>query len=134
MSQAPIFNASSRLLNQLSGTLPDVSGAMLDYFQEMVFTTVVKSIVNFQVVEVGTSITFQGLWQPFQSKDLQIKPEGQRTWQYSRVYAQINLALPPDSVITYLGTQYRVISTSDFSQHGFYEYFLVQDYSGLGPS
>lgn len=134
MSQSPLFNAKDRPLKALSGTLPDVSGALFDYFQEITFRVVTKTVVNFQVVETATTVVFQGLWQPFSARQTQIKPEGQRKWQWSSCYSLINLSLTPDDVIIYQGIQYRVMSVSDYSLHGYFQYELVQDYTGGGPT
>lgn len=134
MSQSPLFNAKDRPLNQLAGTLPDVSGALFDYFQEMTFTTIVKSVVNFQVVETPTNIVFQGLWQPFTGRQLSMRPEGQRKWKYSNVFSQINLSLTADDVLSYLGVQYRVLRVNDYSLYQYYQYELVEDFTGSGPN
>lgn len=131
---SPILNAKNILLNQNSGTLPDVSGGMFDYFQPMTFTTIVKSIVNFNVVETPTSVSFLGVWQPFSPKQLEMKPEGQRSWSWFSCHAQLTLILVPDEVITYLGVQYRVMAQQDYRLYGYLEYHLVQDYTGSGPS
>lgn len=128
-----ISNASNRPLNALAGSVPDVSGALLDYLQPMTFTTIVKTVENFQVVETPTSVSFQGVWQPFTARQIQMKPEGQRAWKWFMVHALVALPLVPDDVVTYLGTQYRVKADNDYSIYGYYQYELIEDYTGAGP-
>lgn len=128
-----IGNAKDIKLNQNSGTMPDVSDALLDWFQKMTFTTVVKTIVDFQVVETPTDVDFIGVWQPFGPRQLQMLPEGERQWKWFTCHSQIQLPLTPDQVITYLDTQYRVKDVLDYSLNGYYEYHLVEDYEGSGP-
>lgn len=128
-----IGNAANTPLNQNSGTVPDVSGAMLDYFQPMVFTTIVKTVENFQVKEIPTNINFIGVWQPFTDRQLSMKPEGQRKWRWYTCHSQTQLPLSPDEIITYLGEQYRVMSARDYKLYGYFEYHLVEDYTGSGP-
>ncbi len=128
-----INNASSIPLNANTGTVPDVSGALQNWFQPMVFTTIVKTIVDFQNVETPTDIQFMGVWQPFSSRKLSMKPEGQRAWKWFTVHSGIALGLKPDEVITYLGTQYRVMADSDYSLYGYFEYEIKEDYEGSGP-
>ena len=130
----PIFNASSVPLDQNSGTLPNVGDAMLDYFQAMTFSTVVKAVQQGgTVVETPTPVTFQGVWQPLSPRAVEMKPEGQRKWNWYRCHADPSLGLKPDDVVTYLGVQYRVMGKWDFSLYGYNEYQLVDDYSGVGP-
>lgn len=130
MSQAPIFNAKDRDLSAVAGDVPDVSGALFSYFQEMTFTIVSKTVVNFQVVETATNIVFQGVWMPARTQDLMIKPEGQRKWKYFKVFSQINVELDPDDIITYRGTQYRVVAKRDENLYGYFEMDLCEDYTG----
>lgn len=128
-----IQNGKNTPLNANSGTVPNVSGAMLDWFQPMIFETVVKTVEGFQVVEDGTEISFQGVWQPFTDRQLQMKPEGQRSWSWFWVHADPSLILKNDEVIKYLGVQYRVMAQKDYRLYGYVEYHLVQDFTGAGP-
>lgn len=128
-----IFNAKDKKLFANPGTLPDVSGALLSWFQKMLFVKVVKTIVNFQVVETPTRIFFQGVMQAFSEQQLKMKPEGQRAWNWYQLHAELGLVLNPDEVVNYLGNQYRVKSKIDHTQYGFIEYHLILDYTGAGP-
>jgi hypothetical protein len=123
-------------LNANSGNfspVPQMSGAMLSYFQNMVFTVVEKSTTAFQAVEVGTEVNFRGVFQPAGARVLHMKPEGQRMWKWFIVHSNIQLPLEPDDVITYLGTQYRIKSDKNYELYGYYEYEIIEDYTGSGP-
>lgn len=128
-----IDNAANRPLFYKSGTVPDVSGAIQDYYQYMVFTRVVKTVQNFQVVETPTAINFRGLIEPFTEKRLEMKPEGQRQWSWFEVTSDASLQLVPDEVITYQNVQYRVMSLKNMQLYGYMQYEIVQDYIGSGP-
>lgn len=129
----PIFNAKDRLLTQNTGTMPDVSGAIQNWFQPMTFTTVVKTVEGFQSIETPTNIDFRGVWQPFSPQQLSMKPEGQRKWKWFTAHSNIGLNLAPDELITYLGTQYRVKDNLDYALDGYFEYHLIEDFTGSGP-
>lgn len=133
MANQPIYSAKNVPLNQNSGTMPDVSDALLDWFQPMTFLTITKTVVNFEVKEVSTATNFLGVWQPMTAQKLLLKPEGQRAWLWFTVHAQPGLELIPDEVITYLGTQYRVMQKWDWILDGYVEYHLVNNYTGSGP-
>ena len=124
----PIKNGSNTLLNNNPGTLPDVSGAMKNWFQKMTFIRIVKSIVNFRVKEVETEIVFQGVMQPFTKQQLQMKPEGQRSWKWYSLHAETELVLDNDEKVLYLGDDYRVMNKGDYRQYGYVDYELVKDY------
>lgn len=130
---ATIANGANTPLGFAAGTVPDVSGAMTDYYQPLVFTLVQKNTVGFQVVETPTNINFQGVIQPFTERQLFLKPEGQRAWTWILLHAQPVLTLKVDDVVLWNGIQTRVMSRKDFALYGYVEYHLVQNWSGNIP-
>ena len=126
-------NAKDVPINARSGSVPDVSGAMTDWFQPMTFTRVVKTVVGFQAVETPTPTDFRGVIQPLGARQLLLKPEGQRAWTWQTLHADPSLKLDVDEVVTYLGVQTRVMARKDFSLYGYVEYEIVQDWTGSGP-
>lgn len=129
-----IANGKNRPLNVQTGTVPDVSGAMKDWFQPMTFELVTKTTEGFQVVETGDPINFMGIIQPLRERDLMIKPEGQRAWTWLLLHADPVLSLQVDEVVLYLGVQTRVMARKDYTIYGYVEYQLVQDWTGSGPT
>jgi hypothetical protein len=130
----PLFNASSVPLDQTPGTLPNMADTVAGWFQLCYFEQVVKTIVNFQVVETTTPLQFQGVITPASPRQLAMRPEGQRKWKWLDVHAWPTLQLSPDDVVVYQGLQYRVWSKLDFTQYGYVKYSLVNDYTGSGPA
>lgn len=130
---ATIANGANRPINTQAGTVPDVSGALTDYFQPMTFTIVTKEVVGFEVVETPEEISFQGVIQPFNERQLLLKPEGERAWTWFMLHADPVLTLQVDSVVDYLGEQTRIMSRTDYELYGYVEYHLVQDWTGSGP-
>lgn len=130
---ATIANAKYQLLNVHTGTVPDVSGALTDYFQLMTFIRVLKTTIGFQDVETATPINFRGQIQPLSSRRLELKPEGQRAWTWFLVYSDPVLTLDVDEVVNYNGQQTRVMARKDYSIYGYIEYEMVQDWTGAGP-
>ena len=130
---ATIANGNQVPLNVQMGTIPNVNGAMHDWFQSMVFTRVVKTPVGFQVLETALPIAFRGVIQPLSGKKLMLKPEGQRAWNWQWLHADPSLSLDVDEVVNYLGVQTRIMSRKDYQIYGYVEYELVQDWTGAGP-
>jgi hypothetical protein len=91
-----IPNAANRPLFDKSGSVPDVSGALTDYFQTMIFTRLTKTVTGFQAVETADPIVFQGVIQPFTERQLFLKPEGQRAWSWFWLHADPVLTLNVD--------------------------------------
>lgn len=128
------LNGKNVPLNAKAGTVPQMGDALLDWFQPMVFEPVGKMVEGFMVVETGTPLNFQGVWQPLTERQLMIKPEGERAWSWFWVHADPSLILEVDDVVTYLGKQSRVMTHKDYSLYGYVEYHIVQDWTGSGPA
>lgn len=128
-----LANASERPLFQKSGTVPDVSGALQDYFQPMVFEPLRKTVTGFQVVENGVPINFRGVVQPLSPRALILKPEGQRAWTWLMLHADPSLTINVDDVVNWNGKQTRVMARTDYGLYGYVLYELVQDWTGSGP-
>lgn len=120
-------------LNKRTGSVPNVSGAMLDWFQPMTFDVVVKTTEGFIVYEEATPLDFQGVWQPLSGRQLLMKPEGQRDWNWFWLHAEPSIQLSTDDVVVYLGVQYRVMTMKEYDLYGYREFHLVEDYTGAGP-
>lgn len=129
-----IANGADRSIAASAGTLPQMGGAMRNWFQAMSFDVVTKTTVGFQVKETMTNVEFRGVIQPFQAQRLAQKPEGQRAWTWLLLHSEPVLSLKPDDVVIYKGKQTRVMALKDYSLNGFLEYELVQDYTGAGPT
>lgn len=131
----PIFDAADRLLDQGVGTLPDVSSALLDWFQPLTFRKLTKGVVAFQNVETATDICTSGVIQPFTAKQLLLKPEGQRALSWFTIHALPGCALEVDDIVVQVNLRagnapYRVMAKKDYSAYGYVEYHVMQGYDG----
>lgn len=128
-----IKNGKDTPLNQNTGTVPDMSDTLAEWLQPMTFEVVTKENVNGLLTETSTEISTKGVIQPFNDEQLQIKSEGQREWKWWKLHTQPTAELEPDDVIVYLGVQYRVMTKKDYKLYGYFEYDVIEDYTGSGP-
>lgn len=126
-----IQNAKNIPLNERAGRVPDVSGALKDWYQPMIFTPVGKALSGGFVVESGDPINFQGVMMPHKPTMLEQKAQGERKWQWFDVFSTPQLPLEVDDVIVYLLDQYRVMGSDPWKLYGYMRYTLIRDYSGV---
>ena len=92
----------------------------------------IREIQNVIEGDVSTSeeyITFQGVWQPLKDEQLQLKPEGQRSWEWYWIHAKAGtLNLNTADKIIFNGDRYKVMNKKDYSLNGFVEYQVIRDY------
>ena len=128
MPNNTINNAANTPINQNTGTVPNVLGAIDDWLQPMTFTRITKSVSAFQEVETETDVDFRGSIQPLTDRQLQLKPEGQRAWSWFLLFAEPQLQLEVDEVVVYLGVRTRVMALKNWTLYGYMEYHLCQDW------
>lgn len=124
-----ISNAKDKLLTSNPGTLPNMSETIMGWFQQLSAVTIVKTIVNFEVVETKTTISFLGVIEPMPAQNLMIKPEGQRQWIWNNLWCSTDLNLNPDDIFTINSIEYRVMIKHDWSAYGYRQYEVIQNYS-----
>jgi hypothetical protein len=108
--------------------LPQVSEALLEWFQPLTFVAITKTQVNFRVQETETIIETQGVRQPLSAQEVQMKPEGQRKWKWELIQTLPDITLNVDDIIIFKNTRYRVMSRSDWAEYGYFEFHIVKDY------
>lgn len=128
-----INNAANIPLNANSGTVPDAGTALDDWYQVMTFGIITKTVSDFQVIETVVNTTFMGVWQPLSGRQLMMKPEGQRQWNWWMLHSQLQLELKIDDVVIYLTKQYRVMANKNYTLEQYRYYELCEDWTGAGP-
>ncbi len=128
-----INNTANYSIGYGTGSVPDVSGALHDYYQPMTFIPLVKTVTGFEVEELGSPVSYPAVIQPLTERKLALKPEGQRAWTWYQVFSDSSLPLDVDDVILWNGVQTRIMALKDAQLYGYYEYHLVQDWTGSGP-
>jgi len=114
--------------------MPQMDSTIAGWAISLTFNRVVKTIKNFQNKETTEDITFQGSFQPLGAEKLMMKPIDQRSWPWFQVHSFIQLPLVNDDVIKYEGIQYRVMERLDYKLNSYFEYHIVKDYKGAGPT
>ena len=133
MSNNTIGNAKDIPLNLQRGTLPDVSGALRDYFQLLTFTIITKSTIAFQVKETSAEVSFWGFIKSLTGTKLLQKPEGQRDWNWFHIYAQFDansmiVNLKTDDIVVYNSMRLRIMSKKNVGLYGYIDYEAIEDY------
>lgn len=128
MAFPPIINAADTLLTASPGTLPNVSGALLDWLQPMTFKVITKTVQRGDIIETATVYAGMGVRQPMKPQMLRMKPEGQRKWKWETFHTLPGTVLIPDDVIDFAGVRFRIMEKLDWTEYGYLEYHLVQDY------
>lgn len=128
-----INNARDVPLNANTGTVPEMSETLAEWYQPMTFGLITKTIIAGQNVESVVNISFRGVWQPLHGRKLDMRPQGQRQWDSYMLHSDLALSLKIDDVVNYLGKQYRVMTKIDYSLYKYQYYELLENWKNSGP-
>lgn len=129
-----IDNAKNKTLSQANLSVPNVADVVQGWLSTLTASKVGKTIVDGDVVETFTTIRFHGMIQPLSGIDLEIKPEGERHWEWVKIYTDYD-NFYVDDAITIQGANYRIKHKMPYEKYGygFYRYDCVKDYEEVKP-
>lgn len=79
-------------------------------------------------IETQIPIIFQGVIQPLSPKQLTIKPEGERAWEWLQIHTATQLALNTGDRIKYNTKLFKVMAQNNYSLNNYYEYHIAEDF------
>lgn len=112
----------------LASGLPNMANTLTGWEQTITLGKVVQTIDQGDLVETINWTTGQAVVQPLSAQQLLLKPEGQRGWQYFWLHAKTNFGLSLSDRVIYKETQFKVTAVKDYSDYGYYDIELTQDY------
>lgn len=124
-----IYSANTKPVSVMASPLPNMSATVRSYFRPMKLVRVQKTVGGFEVAEERVELDCQGTIQPFSARELKLKAEGQRSWNWQMLHTTPDVDMKNDEEFIYRGTRYRVMSQSGYSDFGYISYELVQDYN-----
>ena len=81
-----------------------------------------------QAQVVTREVKTSGVAMPLSDRELQILPEGQRAWRWKYLYVTEDLGLKTGDNAWLKGIIYRVMSSKDWSDYGYWRYVIVSSY------
>lgn len=119
------FNQNRSLKNGM----PNMYNTLTGWEVPLTLVKITQSVEEGDVVKTEEEVNFLGVWQPLREEQLELKPEGQRSWEWIWIHCKTGfLNLQTQDKVIFLNKRYKVMSVKDYSLNGFLEYHLVRDY------
>lgn len=126
-------SAANRPLSDQIQAGPSAASIILGWLKPISLGRVVSSVVDARIVEQVTPLLTRGVFMPLSGRELELKPEGERSWNWVKIFATPDLTLAPDDVIEHKGTRYRVEKQTDWGSNGYVRYEAVNEYTKGNP-
>ena len=117
-------------ISNLSG-MPQMFGAFQGWKVKFTLVKISQQNIDGDILNVETKISYQGVVQPLNPEAIQLKPEGQRSWEWLQVHVitdKENNLVVNDRVI-YDNKPYKVMFVKNYKLNNYIEYHLLEDYT-----
>jgi len=115
-------------------SMPQMSAAFAGWTQKINLYVITQQIFAALVVESSRRVTVNGVWQPLSPRQIAIKPEGERAWEWIDFHVQGNQTVfDIGNQIKRDGIPYKIMASKDFRLNNYTEYHLIRDYSYRAP-
>lgn len=106
-----------------------MADTLIDWEIPITLVKITQEISEGDLLPTKEEINFKGVLQPLRAEQLNLKPEGQRSWEWIWIHARTSeLNLETADKVIFNNKQYKVESKKDYGLNGFIEYELVRDY------
>jgi len=125
-------SAGQKTLAQSSG-MPQINAAFSGWMNTISLVKITQVVGTGDdaglVEDVEQIITFQGVIQPLKPSLIQLKPEGQRSFEWLQIHCfSGSLNLVPNDRIIWNDKKFKVMGQNDYSLDNFIEYHIIKDY------
>ncbi len=109
-------------------TMPQMRAAFSGWQNRITLVRITQTVVDGLVVLQESSVAFRGTIQPFGPKELALKSEGERAWEWLMIHTPKSVILNPEDRILIKGQRYKVMGQNNYQLNNFIEYHVVKDY------
>lgn len=125
------FPKNRSISSMIHSGMPQMNTTLVGWEVPLTLVKIVQSVVEGDLQTTETQITFKGVWQPLKNEALELKPEGQRSWEWIWIHAQSSeLDLDTADKVIFNNKRYKVTEKKDYGLNSFVEYQLCRDYEG----
>lgn len=123
------FLKNRSLSGMAKSGMPQMRDTLTGWEVPLTLVKITQDIVEGDLVATETPIKFMGVWQPLSAEQLNLLPEGQRSWENVWIHAKSSqLNLETASKVIFNNKRYKITQKKDYGLNGFVEYMLIRDF------
>lgn len=124
------FSRNRTIQSMMSSGMPQMGHVLDGWEVPLTLVKIIQDVVDGELVYSEIRFNFRGVWQPLRNEALQLKPEGQRSWQWIQLHVKSGseLNLETADKVIFRNELFKVIEKKDYTLNGYVEYQLCKDY------
>lgn len=127
------FPKNRSIFSMHSTGMPQMATTLNGWEVPLELIRITQDVVEGDLQTTETKIQFKGVWQPLKMEQLELKPEGQRSWEWIWIHAKSSaLDLKTADKVIFNNKRFKVMDKKDYGLNGFVEYELCRDYEETG--
>lgn len=109
--------------------MPQMDTTLTGWEVPLTLVKITQNVIEGDLVATETQIDFKGVWQPLSAEQLNLLPEGQRSWENVWIHCKASqLNLETASKVIFNGKRYKITQKKDYGLNSYVEYMLIRDY------
>ena len=118
-------------INQMLNGMPQVDDVLVGWEVTFLVNYSYQIKIDGEFINRSKIAKVKGVLQPLRPEEVELKPEGQRSWTWYQLHVSTEYAqMAPGNVVTINNLNYKVMALKDYSLNGYTEYHLIRDYQG----
>lgn len=109
--------------------MPNMATTLNGWEVPLMLVKITQDVVDGDLVTTESEIRFMGVWQPLSAEQLNLLPEGERSWENVWIHCKATqLNLETASKVIFNGKRYKITQKKDYGLNGYVEYMLIRDF------
>lgn len=123
------FPRNRSILSIAKSGMPNMSGTLSGWEVPLTLIKITQNVIDGDLSTTETTYNFMGVFQPLSAEQLNLLPEGQRSWENVWIHCKSSqLNLETASKVIFNGKRYKIKQKKDYGLNGYVEYMLVRDF------
>lgn len=124
------FSRNRTIQSVMESGMPQMGHVLDGWEVPLTLVKIIQDVIDGELVYSEIRFNFRGVWQPLRDEQLELKPEGQRSWEWIQLHVKSGSGLNLETAdkVIFRNELFKVIEKKDYTLNGYVEYQLCKDY------
>lgn len=123
------FSKNRNLTGLYKSGQPNLRETLTGWEVPLTLIKITQDVIDGDLSTTETTYNFMGVFQPLSAEQLNLLPEGSRSWENVWIHCKSSqLNLETASKVIFNGKRYKITQKKDYGLNGYVEYMLIRDF------